>query len=349
MLKPSATSEIPNLNRWEVGILVFEFADEQNNIMMLILLVPILTDIQPVYLVDAAVARRVPALFHSGDKSIGMSLLRGESLRVAAQGVGVEALSAACVAALLPEVELRVREVVQDALKFQKHAKRAQLSAADVNRALQTRNLEALYGFQAAGAARYRQSEDQAALYFPEDDELEVAEVLNAPLGQIPMHPVLNLHWLAVDGVQPMIPENESAEDDSSCHTSIRDEAFVSNVDRKPLVKHVLTEEMQLYYAKVTDAVKSDDAALQRAAFASLARDPGIHQLLPYLSRFIYEEVRGLLRSGVARFRARNSLRRERTIHRRSSTATATWRCSTRSCACAAACSRTRTCASSST
>lgn len=230
--------------------------------------------------------------FRNSPISVLMSLLRAESLRVAAQSVGVEELSAACVQALLPEVELRVREVVQDALKFQKHAKRAQLSAGDVNRALQTRNLESLYGFNAPGAVKYRQSEDQEALYFPEDEELEVGEVLNAPLGQIPMHPVLNLHWLAVDGVQPMIPENESVEDDSSCHTSIKDEAFVNNVDRKPLVKHVLTEEMQLYYTKVTDAVKSDDFALQRAAFASLARDPGIHQLLPYLSRFIYEEVR---------------------------------------------------------
>lgn len=221
-----------------------------------------------------------------------MSLLRGESLRVAAQSVGVGDLSAACVAALLPEAELRVREVLQDALKFQAHAKRAQLSAADVDRALRARNVEGLYGFGAPGEPRYRQSEQDAAVFFPEDDELEVAEVLNAPLGQIPMHPVLNLHWLAVDGVQPMIPENESAEDDSSCHTSIKDDAFTSNVDRKPLVKHVLSEEMQLYYTKVTDAVKSDDFALQRAAFASLARDPGIHQLLPYLSRFIYEEVR---------------------------------------------------------
>lgn len=129
-------------------------------------------------------------------------------------------------------------------------------------------------------------------MYFADDEELDLAEILNAPLPQIPVQPVLNVHWLAVDGVQPMIPENESVEDDSSRRTSIKDEAFVNQVDRKPLVKHVLTEEMQLYYTNITEAVKSDEFESQRAAFTSLANDPGIHQLLPYFSRFVYEEVR---------------------------------------------------------
>ena len=54
----------------------------------------------------------------------------------------------------------------------------------------------------------------------------------------------------------------------------------------------MLTEEMQLYYTKVIDAIKADDFELQRAAFSSLAQDPGIHQLLPYFSQFIYVEVK---------------------------------------------------------
>lgn len=149
-----------------------------------------------------------------------------------------------------------------------------------------------MYGFEAPGSLKFRQADDHESLFFWDDEELDLAQLLNAPLPQIPMRPMLNIHWLAVDGVQPMIPENESVEDDSSCRTSIKDDAFVHNVDRKPLVKHVLTEEMQLFYTKVTEAVKSDDFELQRAAFTSLARDPGIHQLLPYFARFIYEEVK---------------------------------------------------------
>lgn len=152
--------------------------------------------------------------------------------------------------------------------------------------------MKSLYGFSAPGIVKYKPCENNESLYFAEEEELELSELLNAPLGQIPLQHVLNVHWLAVDGVQPLIPENESVEDDSTCHTSIKDETFVNNVDRKPRVKHILTEEMQLYYAKVTEAVKSDDFELQRAALTSLAQDPGIHQLLPYFSRFIYEEVK---------------------------------------------------------
>lgn len=222
-----------------------------------------------------------------------MSLLRGEMLQVVAQSLGIDDLSDACVRELLPEVELRVREIIQDALKFKSHAKRPLLTTAHINQALQARHLEALYGFSAPGATRYRQCDAPKTLFFLDDDDLSVGEILNAPLLQVPIQPVLSVHWLAVDGVQPLIPENETLEDDSNVHTSIKDDAFVGQVERKPLVKHVLTEEMQLYYTKVTEAIKNPSGLeLQRATFASLANDPGISQLLPYFARFVYEEVK---------------------------------------------------------
>ena len=85
------------------------------------------------------------------------------------------------------------------------------------------------------------------------EEELELSELLNAPLSQIPLQSVLNVHWLAVNGMQTLIPENEFVENDSTCYTSIKDEAFVNSVDRKPRVKHVLTEEVNLHHTKVTE------------------------------------------------------------------------------------------------
>ena len=47
-----------------------------------------------------------------------MSLLRTETLQVVSQSLGLNDVRKDCIDELMPEVELRVREVVQGALKF---------------------------------------------------------------------------------------------------------------------------------------------------------------------------------------------------------------------------------------
>ena len=74
-----------------------------------------------------------------------MSLLRPEMLQVVAQSLGLDDISSDCVGELMPEIELRVREVVQDALKFQRHSRRSQLDPTHINQALHVRNLEVPY------------------------------------------------------------------------------------------------------------------------------------------------------------------------------------------------------------
>lgn len=69
-------------------------------------------------------------------------MLRGELIKVTAQSLGIDDLSDTCVRALLPEVELRVREIIQDAMKFRSHSKRTHLTTTHINQALQTRNIE---------------------------------------------------------------------------------------------------------------------------------------------------------------------------------------------------------------
>lgn len=60
----------------------------------------------------------------------------------------------------------------------------------------------------------------------------------------------------------------------------------------KPLVKHILSKELQLYFEKVCEAVLSEhNESLRAAAFSSLRHDPGLHQLLPYFVQFVSEKV----------------------------------------------------------
>ena len=66
----------------------------------------------------------------------------------------------------------------------------------------------------------------------------------------------------------------------------------------KPLVKHILSKELLLYFEKICDALideASDEYRL--AALASIRTDPGLHQLVPYFVQFIAEKVTHNLRN----------------------------------------------------
>ena len=64
------------------------------------------------------------------------------------------------------------------------------------------------------------------------------------------------------------------------------------NVTVKPLVKHVLSKELQLYFSTACSAVFDENSDEYRAAaLTSLRTDPGLHQLIPYFVQFIAEKV----------------------------------------------------------
>jgi transcription initiation factor TFIID subunit 6 len=60
----------------------------------------------------------------------------------------------------------------------------------------------------------------------------------------------------------------------------------------KPLVKHILSKELQLYFEKICGALLDEANDEYRiAALASLRSDPGLHQLVPYFVQFVAEKV----------------------------------------------------------
>jgi transcription initiation factor TFIID subunit 6 len=64
------------------------------------------------------------------------------------------------------------------------------------------------------------------------------------------------------------------------------------NVAVKPLVKHILSKELQQYFERVCNAFLDESSEEYRiSAFSSLREDPGLHQLVPYFVQFIAEKV----------------------------------------------------------
>jgi transcription initiation factor TFIID subunit 6 len=187
-----------------------------------------------------------------------------------------------------------------------RHSKRPKLSCEDVNNALRLRNLETLYGYSTESPQPFVRAVGAKDLFFVEDRELEFNEIINGPLPKCPRDSTLTAHWLAVEGVQPAIPQNPAvpADEDSLSADKKRKISSPSatsptqtgtapsaKVKVKPLVKHVISQELQVYYDKITAAFKGTDQELIDGALQSLTNDPGLHQLLPYFVQFVSDEV----------------------------------------------------------
>jgi len=67
-----------------------------------------------------------------------------DTIKDVAESLGIVTLSPDAAKQLAMDVEYRIQEVVQEALKFMRHSKRTVLSPADISNALRTLNIEVL-------------------------------------------------------------------------------------------------------------------------------------------------------------------------------------------------------------
>jgi transcription initiation factor TFIID subunit 6 len=105
------------------------------------------------------------------------------------------------------------------------------------------------------------------------------------------LHPA---HWLAVEGIQPAIPQNPSAAELQALtqpHASTSAAATAGQVDVRPLVKHVLSRELQQYFDRLTQAAEDSDGVMRQAALKCLQADTGLGDLVPYLVQWVSERV----------------------------------------------------------
>ncbi|KAF9391010.1 hypothetical protein CPB97_007763 [Podila verticillata] len=244
-----------------------------------------------------------------------MSTFPSSTIKDIAESVGIPNLKDDVATSLAQDVEYRIHEIVQEAMKFMRHGKRTKLTVDDINNALRVRNVEPLYGFSSADPTRFKRttagstSTGQQELFFVEDEELDFETILSAPLPKVPLDVTYTAHWLAIEGVQPAIVQNPTPSDAKSDLFNKRIKLDQSSqpvvpgiksgaqptatgaAEVQPLVKHVLSKELQMYYERITSAVLSQDEVLRATAISSLQNDPGLHQLLPYFVQLVAEKV----------------------------------------------------------
>ncbi|KAK4491757.1 hypothetical protein RD792_002532 [Penstemon davidsonii] len=198
---------------------------------------------------------------------------------------------------LAKPAELAMMGLSWEAIKCMRHSRRTTLTTDDVDSALGLRNVEPLYGFASGDPLRFRRAAGHKDLFYIEEKDVEFKEVIEAPLPKAPLDTSLFAHWLAIEGVQPAIPENPPPEalQALSMPSDNRKSEYKEDglpIDIKLPVKHVLSRELQLYFEKITElTVSRSESPLFKEALVSLSTDSGLHPLVPYFTFFVADEV----------------------------------------------------------
>lgn len=149
------------------------------------------------------------------------------------------------------------------------------------------------------------------AVFYTEDHVVDLIDLIatNNQTVKIPNDFAIHAHWLAIEGIQPSVPENpqiitkemqkrEAIEGLSNKPKEAlkqqqnHQKRTESLVKLKSLIPHDLSVEQQIYFKEITEACVGSDEQKRTEALNSLSTDPGLHQLLPRIILFISEGVR---------------------------------------------------------
>ena len=221
-----------------------------------------------------------------------------ESVKFAADSFMSDKLNDDAAGFVAEELTVRLKELVQEALKFCQNSKRKALLTQDIDNALRLQNIEPLYGFTSNEFLPFRfASGGGREVHFHDEQEVDLEELLNQPLPKIPCPVTIRSHWLAIDGAQPNIPENPPPIDKGSQLKELIEPSLggkiVNEVDVAKLDKSDLNAKEKESKSGRSDGKSSgkDKKAVLGAKQAETKLKPLITHELSVEQQFYYKEV----------------------------------------------------------
>ncbi|KAI1505804.1 hypothetical protein F5X99DRAFT_218050 [Biscogniauxia marginata] len=230
-----------------------------------------------------------------------------ENVKDVAESVGVATMNEETLRTLSQDVEYRIGQVLVEALRFMRLAKRTTMTGKDISLALRVLDVEPLYGYDSTRPLRYGEASlgPGQPLFYIDDEEVDFEKLINAPLPKVPRDMTLTGHWLAIEAVQPVTLHNPTGAESRSqdllhrgpgANPTLAALAGYDTPDFTPLVKHQLSDELRIFFEKAQAILLDDNSdpefqRLREAALGQIANDPAIQQLAPYFVNFIANEV----------------------------------------------------------
>ncbi len=117
-----------------------------------------------------------------------MSVWNPDNIKDVAESLGIASLHDDVLQGLSSDIEYRIAQVLEEALKFMRHSKRSTLSTQDITHALRVLEVEPLYGYESTRPLRFGEASigPGQPLYYVEDEEVDFEKLINAPLPKVP-------------------------------------------------------------------------------------------------------------------------------------------------------------------
>lgn len=214
-------------------------------------------------------------------------LFSKESFIAYAQSQGLE-IDDEAISILSQDIEYRVKELCQEASKFMLFSKRSKLAIEDINNALITRNVDPLFGYDPKDNLVFKNDLLKSSIFYVPDEEIDLEEFLNQPLPKMPSAPAITSHWLAIEGVQPQVPQNPIVVEKPAIKQN-QLTPYTEESEFKNTTKHIISKELSLYYEKLLSFLEDEEKVT--IAIDCLKTESGIQQLIPYLIQNIKEKI----------------------------------------------------------